>query len=193
MRQELDRAREAIALAASGKKVALVSGGDPGVYGMSAPVFELLATETDRSFDIEVVPGIPAFCAAGALLGAPLSQDLACISLSDLLTPWETIVERLRKAAEGDFVIAIYNPRSKGRQDQLAQAVELILEYRSLATPVGLVKDAFREGEKVEITDLGRLLDLDIDMSTIVIVGNSMTSTSGGRMVTPRGYRAKYG
>lgn len=193
MRHELDRAREAMDIAATGKKVALVSGGDPGIYGMSAPVFEAMSGQEAQNFDIEIIPGIPAFSASAAILGAPLSQDVAIISLSNLLTPWELIVKRLEKAAEADFIIAVYNPKSKGRPDQFIKAIDIILQHRPKETPVGLVKNAYRETQSSVVTDLADISEMDIDMSSMIIIGNSLTKAMGGWMITPRGYRAKYG
>lgn len=193
MRQELERTREAMDLAASGKRVALVSGGDPGVYGMSAPVFEILSEGSPAEFDIEVFPGVPALTAAAALLGAPLSQDFASISLSDLLTPWETIADRLDKAAQADFVIVLYNPRSRGRRHQFGEALNLIRRHRSGSTVVGIVRGAYRHDQQVHVTVLDNVRREEIDMSTVVIIGNSSTRSWGRWMVTPRGYRARYG
>jgi len=187
MGEEIERARQAISFASSGKKVALVSGGDPGIYGMSAAVFEVLSEEEDLDFELEIVPGVPALCAASALLGSPL-YDFACISLSDLLIPWEVISRRLEEAAAGDFVIVLYNPKSRGRKEGLERAQRIILRHRPPSTPVGIVRNALRKGQKVELTELGRLSELEADMSTIVIVGSSSTFNLRGRMVTPRGY-----
>ena len=189
---ELERAKLAFELASSGRKVALVSGGDPGIYGMAGAFFEFLEMKKKApNFGIEVVPGVPGLCAASSLLGSPLSCDFACISLSDLLVPWEVIAERLRKAAEGDFVIVLYNPASKGRREQLLRASKIILQYRPPSTPVGFVRNAFREGQEVKLTDLAHLAELEADMSTIILVGNSSTFRLGGRMITPRGYRRR--
>ncbi|MDQ4043792.1 MAG: precorrin-3B C(17)-methyltransferase, partial [Actinomycetota bacterium] len=128
--------------------------------------------------------------AAASLLGSPLGHDHCSISLSDLLTPWEVIRERVRAAAEADFVVSLYNPRSKGRDWQLGKAREILLEHRPADTPVGIVKDAYREGQEVILTDLGSLRPEDVDMLTAVVVGNSQTEIQAGRMVTPRGYKA---
>ena len=187
---ELERAKLAFELASSGRKVALVSGGDPGIYGMAGAFFEFLEMKKKApNFGIEVVPGVPGLCAASSLLGSPLSCDFACISLSDLLVPWEVIAERLRKAAEGDFVIVLYNPASKGRREQLLRASKIILQYRPPSTPVGFVRNAFREGEEVKLTDLKHLPELKADMSTIILVGNSSSFKLDKWMVTPRGYQ----
>jgi cobalt-precorrin 5A hydrolase/precorrin-3B C17-methyltransferase len=181
---EIERAKQALAEARAGGSVALVSSGDVGVYAMASPALEM----ADDDVEITVVPGITAAQAAASLLGSPLGHDHCSISLSDLLTPWEVIQERLRAAAEADFVVSLYNPRSKGRDWQLGKAREILLEHRSPDTPVGIVKDAYRGGEKVILTDLGSLRPEDVDMLTVVIVGSSRTEIRAGRMVTPRGY-----
>jgi precorrin-3B C17-methyltransferase len=193
--QELERAARAIDLAYAGRAVAVVSSGDAGIYGMAGPVFRLL---TDRDWDgqtprVEVVPGISALQSAAALLGSPLMQDFCAISLSDLLTPWEAIRRRLEAAARGDFVVAFYNPRSRRRDWQLLEARQILLAQRPGETPVGLVKDAYRPSQQVTITDLDRLESQcqEVDMFTIVIVGNSTTYVHRGHMVTPRGYEEK--
>jgi len=196
MTQEVERCQKAIEWAMEGERVALVSSGDAGIYGMAGLVFELLRVQGSRfkvqksEIPIEVIPGVPAFCAAGAFLGAPLMHDFASISLSDLLTPWETIKKRLEMASGGDFIIILYNPKSRNRTRQLEEAIEIISRYRKGNTPVGIVKDATRDGERVEITTLGEISRhyASIDMSTILIVGNSKTFTHSGRMITPRGY-----
>jgi cobalt-precorrin 5A hydrolase/precorrin-3B C17-methyltransferase len=182
--EEIERARVALDEARAGGSVAVVSGGDVGVYAMASPTLEL----ADEDLDVIVVPGVTAAQAAASLLGAPLGHDHCAISLSDLLTPWEVIEERVRAAAEADFVVSIYNPRSKGRDWQLGKAREILLDHRSPDTPVGIVKDAYREGQEVILTSLGSLRPEDADMLTVVIVGNSRTEVRAGRMVTPRGY-----
>ena len=173
----------------------MVSSGDSGIYGMAGPVFKVLV---DREWDgevpgLEVVPGVSAMQAAASLLGAPLMQDFCAISLSDLLTPWETIQRRLEAAALGDFVVALYNPRSRKRSHQLQEARRILLAHRSPQTPVGIVRDAYRPGQGVTLTDLQHLEELvaSVDMVTIVVVGNSNTFVDHGHMVTPRGYEAK--
>lgn len=192
MTREIDRCRMAIQLAREGRNVALVSGGDAGIYGMAGLVFELLAAEGDRTLRVDVIPGISAFQAAASRLGAPLMHDTAIISLSDLLTPWETICKRLSAAASADFVVALYNPRSTRRTTQLEEARRICLEHRPATTPVGVVRNACREGEEVSLTTLGDLLDCPVDMATVVIIGNSATFVdAAGRMVTPRGYEQK--
>lgn len=190
--EELERASKAVELACAGHSVAVVSSGDAGIYGMAGPVFRILA---DRQWDgqsppVEIVPGVSSMQAAASLLGAPLMQDFCAISLSDLLTPWEAIRRRLEAAAQGDFVVAIYNPRSQRRTWQLPEARRILLEHRSGHTPVGIVRDAYRPRQQVIITNLDSLDEHypDIDMFTTVVVGNSSTYCHAGRMITPRGY-----
>ena len=182
--EEIERAKQALTEARAGGSVALVSGGDVGVYAMASPALELV----DDDVDVTVVPGVTAAQAAASLLGSPLGHDHCSISLSDLLTPWEVIRERVRAAAEADFVLALYNPRSKGRDWQLGKTREILLDHRSPATPVGIVRDAYRKAQRVILTDLGSLQPEDVDMLTTVIVGSSRTEIRAGRMVTPRGY-----
>ncbi len=184
--EESERAAIAIAAARAGHRVALVSSGDPGIYGMASLVVELLAD--DDSIPLEIIPGITAACAAASLLGAPLGHDFAVISLSDLLTPWGTIEQRLHAAGNGDFVVAIYNPASARRAWQLDRAREILLGYRSPATPVGLADRAFRSGERTTITTLGELQSNGVTMFCTIIVGSSRSRVVGGRLVTPRGY-----
>jgi cobalt-precorrin 5A hydrolase / precorrin-3B C17-methyltransferase len=189
---EVERVKAAIDLAKSGKTVSIVSGGDSGVYGMAGLVGELIAEDHAVEFDLEVVPGVPALAAAAALLGAPLTADFACISLSDHLITWEEIRQRLESAAKGNFVIVLYNPKSRQRTTQLAEAREIILSCRQPDTVVGVVRNAYRAEQSTQITDLEHLLDTEVNMNTIVIIGNSATFATAGWMVTPRGYRTKY-
>ena len=186
MRKEIERCKKAIELAKDGKLVALINSGDPGIYGMAGLVLELASGENE--IDIEVVPGVSAVSAAAAALGAPLMHDFAVISLSDLLTPWEKIEKRLRSAAASDFVIALYNPKSSKRNWQIRTARDIFIQYRSPKTPVGLYAKTNGE-QRYFISDLAQFLDLPIDMNTTIIVGNSQTYVSDGRMITPRGYR----
>ncbi|MRR34102.1 precorrin-3B C(17)-methyltransferase, partial [bacterium] len=186
MTKEVERCREAIRLAREGKSVALVSSGDAGVYGMAGLVLELSPPE---DIDVVTVPGVSAVQAAAAVLGAPLMHDFAVISLSDLLTPWEIIESRLEAAAAADFVVALYNPRSKGRIRHLERAREILLQSRAAGTPVGIVRNACRSGEERIISTLGEIPNDRVDMFSLVIVGNSATYVDArGRMVTPRGY-----
>jgi cobalt-precorrin 5A hydrolase/precorrin-3B C17-methyltransferase len=182
---EVERARLAVAEAAAGAAVALVSGGDAGVYGMASPAL----AEAGDEVEVVGVPGVTAALAAAALLGAPLGHDHCSISLSDLLTPWEVVRRRIRAAAEGDFVVCFYNPRSAGRDWQLAEARLLLLEHRKPDTPVGVVTDAWRPGQRVTLTTLGDLDVNGVGMTTTVVVGSTLTRVVAGRMVTPRGYR----
>ncbi|BCS54913.1 cobyric acid synthase [Geobacter sp. SVR] len=197
MMREVERCREAIRRACAGETVALVSGGDSGIYGMAGLVFELLenAAEGNRAAprpDVRVIPGISAIQAAASLLGAPLMHDFAVISLSDLLTPWELIRSRLEAAARADMVIVIFNPRSKSRVTQIEEARRIALAARPAETPVGIVRNASRPDQSVTVTTLGQMLSHDIDMSTIVIIGNASSFIDcQGRMVTPRGYARK--
>ncbi len=193
MRGEIERCQTAISRALAGQDAAMVSGGDAGIYGMAGLIFELLGSQglLDR-IEVEVIPGVPALAAAAALLGAPLMHDFAVISLSDLLTPWEIIQARVAAAARADFVMVIYNPRSKRRSWQLLQALEHVREYRDEQTPVGIVRDAMREGQSIEVATLGRVDTSHVDMRSILIIGNSQTRLMNGKMVTPRGYLQKY-
>ncbi len=184
MRAERERCEEALRRALAGQIVALVSGGDPGIYGMAGLMLEVAG----NLVPVEIVPGITAACAASAELGAPLSNDFAVISLSDYLTPWETIEKRLIAAAKGDFVICLYNPRSRSRPDALRLACEILLREKSPDTPAGWVRNAGREGGASRVTTLARLRDEKLDMSCTAIVGNSATRVLDGRLVTPRGY-----
>lgn len=189
--EEVARARQAVDLARRGQIVALVSSGDAGVYGMAGPALEVLQALGWRPGDapeVEVVPGITAAGAAAALLGAPLMHDWACVSLSDLLTPWPLILRRLEAVAAADFVVCLYNPRSHRRDWQLGAARAVLLRHRAPRTPVGLVTDAYRAGQRVRTTTLGDLDPTLVDMLTTVVVGNSATVDLGGIVVTPRGY-----
>ncbi len=191
MGKEVERARKAVEL---GKDhiVSIISGGDTNVYGMAGLVLEI--AEKSEDIEIEVIPGVTAISAAASLLGAPLVNDFAVISLSDLLTPIEIIERRLKSAAEADFVVAIYNPKSRKRKDNFAWAVSIIKEYRNKDTPVGIVKNATRNGESVIATTLERIMEYNdmVDMSAIVLIGNSDSRLWDNRIITPRGYRRKY-
>lgn len=188
--EETERCLLAIELAHGGRAVALVSSGDAGVYGTAGIVFELLRARglEEQASEVEVVPGVSAVLAAASLLGAPLMNDFAAISLSDLMTPWAVIERRLEATASADLVVALYNPASSRRRDQLAQARAILLRHRPADTPVGIVRNAFRPGQQVTITDLASLLEQGVDMLTLVIIGNSATVRVGDRLVTRRGY-----
>ena len=187
MTREVDRCTAARDAAKDGHTVAVVSSGDAGVYGMAGLLLEVCAQ--DPEIQIEVIPGVTAALSGGAVLGAPLTNDFACVSLSDLLTPWEVIEKRLRGAAQGDFCIALYNPASKKRTDHLQRACDILLETLPPETVCGTVRNIGREGETYTLTTLGALRNIQADMLTTVFVGNSRTRVINGRMVTPRGYR----
>jgi len=188
MRKEIERVELAIHEAQTGKTVSIISSGDPGVYGMAGLALEM-AYKENIDLPIEIIPGIPAANAAAAVLGAPLMHDYAVISLSDLLTPWEIIEKRVKYAAEADFVIVLYNPMSSQRDWQLKKASDIILRHKSPNTPVGIVKDVSREDESVILTTLDKMATHPIDMTTIIIIGNSTTFVYRNYMVTRRGYQ----
>lgn len=187
MKREVERCHLTLDKAVEGNTVALISSGDAGVYGMAGIMLEI-KLERNSDIEIEVVPGITAANAAAAALGAPLMHDFAVISLSDLLTDWNLIKKRLEYAAMGDFVITLYNPKSKGRVHQIEEAREIFLKHKPSSTPVGIVKNAKRQGEEITITDLENMLKYPIDMLTVIIIGNSNTYVKNGAMITPRGY-----
>ena len=187
MRKEVERCRMAFEEARKGQCVAMVCSGDAGVYGMSGLILEL--QEEYPECQVEVISGVTAALAGGAVLGAPLMHDFAVISLSDLLTPWEKIEKRLRCAAEADFSICIYNPSSKKRADYLKRACEIILEQTKEERVCGIVSNIGREGQSARVLLLSELKDTKVDMFTTVFIGNSQTRKIGERMVTPRGYR----
>lgn len=187
MRQETQRCRMALAEAAKGRQVAMVCSGDPGVYGMAGLIYQLW--KEYPQVELEVVPGVTAACSGAALLGAPLGHDFAVISLSDLLTPWETIEKRLEAAALGDFCICLYNPSSKKRGDYLRRACEILLRHRAPENPVGVVRNIGRDGQMAQVMTLAQLQNYQADMFTTVFIGNSQTQLIGNKMVTPRGYR----
>lgn len=191
MGKEVERVNLAIERVNAGKTVSLISSGDPGIYGMSGLAMETVQ-HSSKVLNIEVIPGIPAALSAASLLGAPLNVDIAFISLSDYLVSWDGISSRLKNAANQDFIIALYNPKSRMRKQHLAKARSIILENRSPATPVGIVTNAYRNGQSVVITSLKCMLDHEINMDTIIIIGNSSTMVAGGQMLTPRGYSGKY-
>ncbi len=195
MTGEVARCEKAIELCAEGRTTAIVSSGDAGIYGMAGLVLEILTSKKSayslNDIAVEVIPGVPAFVSAASILGAPLMHDFASISLSDILTPWDVIEKRVRAAAAADFVIALYNPRSSKRKEGLVKAVKEMLEVKSPSTPVGIVRNASREGEEVRITTLGQIHEFyeQIDMLTIIIIGNKSTSQKEGLLITPRGYK----
>ena len=187
MKRERERAEQAFLLAEQGKTVVVISSGDAGLYGMAPLIYEM---KRERASDIEMItlPGISAFQKAASLLGAPIGHDMCIISLSDLMTPWEVIERRIEAAAAGDFVTAVYNPKSHGRYWQLYRLQELFLKYRSEATPVGYVRQAGREEQTVKITTLADFDPEDVDMFTVILIGNSQSYVADGKMITPRGY-----
>lgn len=187
MKQEVERCRLCLEQAESGKTVSLICSGDAGVYGMASLMLEV--AEKAPGIEIEIVAGVTAALSGSALLGAPVGHDFCVISLSDLLTPWEVIEQRLRAAAAGDFVMVIYNPRSHSRADHLRRACEILLETLPGSRPCGLARNIGRDGEARELCTLEELKDKDADMFTTVFIGNSMTKEVSGRLVTPRGYR----
>ncbi len=187
MRKEIDRCKMAVEIAKEGKDVAVVSSGDSGIYGMAGLILELVVKE-DEDIKVKVVPGVTASIAAASVLVSPIMHDFCHISLSDLLTPWEVIEKRLRLAAEADFVVCLYNPRSKGRSEHLARAFEIMGEFKDGSTPVGIVKDAGREGEEKHICTFDTMNFEIVDMTTMVIVGNKSTFIDKDMMITPRGY-----
>ncbi|MEG0250440.1 MAG: precorrin-3B C(17)-methyltransferase [Peptostreptococcus sp.] len=187
MRQEKERCLEALDLSSKGKKVALISGGDSGVYGMAGLILELNSKRTIKE-EVKIVQGVTSSISAASVLGAPLMHDFCQISLSDLMTPWSIIEKRIKLASDADFVICIYNPRSKGRSEHLERAFEIMAEYKSADTPVGIVKNAGRDNQEVYIMNLKDMNYEICDMSTMVIVGNKESYIDNGKIVTPRGY-----
>jgi precorrin-3B C17-methyltransferase len=195
MTEEIGRARAAVERARAGARVALISSGDAGVYGMAGLVFEVLREigwKRGDSPELRIVPGITAINSCASRVGAPLVHDFCSISLSDLLTPWPVIAKRIEAAASADFVVGLYNPASGRRTQQILEAQRILKQHRAGTTPVALVKSAYRELEHVVITDLDRFTDYEIGMLTTVLVGNSNTFVFEGYMVTPRGYSNKY-
>ncbi len=193
--RETERARLAVEQLQAGRVVCVISGGDPGIYAMAGLVLEQAAAVADGRLlgAVEIVPGVSAVNAAAALLGAPLGHDFAVVSLSDLLTPWGLIERRLRAAAEADFILAILNPKSRRRDWQYRRAAEILAAHRPGETPVGVVRNAYRAGQSVEVTTVARMADADVDMFTTIIAGNSQTRRFGNLVVTPRGYAAERG
>lgn len=190
MMQEIDRCTMALAEACKDHDVAVVSSGDAGVYGMAGLVLELLLQKpAEERPQVAIIPGVSAVNAAAAVLGAPLMHDFAVISLSDLLTPWDLIKKRAAFAAQGDFVIALYNPKSRKRVEHIEEIREILLKYKPANTPVGIVRGATRSNESVVISDLANFTKEEIDMFSLVIIGNSNTYSKNNLMITPRGYK----
>lgn len=197
MQEEIGRAQAAVAHAEAGKRVAVISSGDAGIYGMAGIVYEVLRErgwdpDAEGAIQVEVVPGVTAMNACAALVGAPIMHDFCGISLSDLLTPWEVISKRVEAAAAADFVISLYNPASGRRTWQIVETVNTILKYRKPETPVVLIKSGYRDRQKVVLTDLAHCLECEIGMLTTIIIGSSSTFSWKGLMITPRGYAHKY-
>lgn len=188
MTKEVDRCIDVLKLAKEGKNVALISSGDAGVYGMAGIMLEI----ADGEVEVEIIPGVTATNAAAAIVGAPVMHDYVTISLSNLLTDWELIKKRLELAAQGDFVVSIYNPKSRGRVTQIEEAREIMLKYKPKTTPVAIVRNAGREDEEHVVTTLDEMLNHEINMLTIVIIGNANTFIKDGKMITLRGYSNKY-
>ena len=187
MTREVERCQLALRLAADGKKTAIICSGDSGVYGMAALIYELRGSSPLP--EIEVIPGLTAACSGAALLGAPLTHDFAVISLSDRLTAWETIEQRLDAAAKADLAVVLYNPASRGRPDHLRRACDILLRTLPANRLCGIARNIGREGESCRILSLGELRDASVDMFCTIFIGNAMTKEIGGRLVTPRGYR----
>ena len=195
MTEELDRAIEAYERARRGEKVAIVSSGDAGVYGMAGPTYEVLfqaGWTPDSEIAVDIVPGASAINTWAALAGAPLTHDFCAISLSDLLTPWPTIARRLDAVAYADFVVALYNPKSSRRTRQILETQRIFLHHRDPNTPVAVVRSAFRPKQQLQLTTLAQLHEAEISMMSTVLIGNSSTYVRNGRMITPRGYADKY-
>ncbi len=195
MTEEIDRCIEAYEQAKLGKNVALISSGDIGVYGMAGPTYEVLLQagwSPEDDIGVEIVPGSTALSACASLVGAPLTHDFCSVSLSDLLTPWPVIARRLDAAGKADFVVALYNPKSGRRTQQIVEAQNILLQYRAPETPVAIVKSAYRRRQAIQLVRLDEMADCDIGMLTTVLIGNSSTFVEKGLMITPRGYANKY-
>lgn len=193
MRQEIKRAGLAIKHAQAGKAVAVISSGDAGSYGMAGLILELLSEKQLAQIKVEIIPGVPALASCASLLGAPLMHDFAAISLSDLLTDKRLIMQRVEAAAKADFAIVLYNPKAKKRRAPLDEAWKILMKYKSPQTPVGIVRNAYRQGQEVVITRLENLPGMEmIDMVTTIIIGNQKTYVKGKYLITPRGYEKNY-
>ena len=193
MKKERERAEQAFLLAEQGKTVVVISSGDAGLYGMAPLIYEMreerrIANPSQPEIEIQTLPGISAFQKAASLLGAPIGHDICLISLSDLMTPWEVIERRIKAAAVGDFVTAVYNPKSHGRYWQLYRLQELFLKYRSVETPIGYVRQAGRDEQEIKVTTLEKFNPEEVDMFTVILIGNSQSYIADGKFITPRGY-----
>jgi precorrin-3B C17-methyltransferase len=197
MTQEVERAKQCIELAQQGRIVSLVSSGDPGIYGMAGLIYETLAEagwDPKNGLQVEIVPGVSALNSCASLIGSPLMTDFAVVSMSDLLVPWEIIVKRVEAAAQGDYVIVIYNPSSKKRIHQLQDTRKILLKYRKPTTPVAIIKGAYRDSQSIVLTDLQNMENFadKLGMISTVIIGNSSTYVFKDLMINPRGYTSKY-
>ncbi|MEM2786104.1 MAG: precorrin-3B C(17)-methyltransferase [Candidatus Nitrosotenuis sp.] len=197
MTQEVERAKQCIELAQQGRIVSLVSSGDPGIYGMAGLIYEILAEagwDPKNGLQVEIVPGVSALNSCASLVGSPLMTDFAVVSMSDLLVPWEIIVKRVEAAAQGDYVIVIYNPSSKKRIHQLQDTRKILLKYRKPTTPVAIIKGAYRDSQSIVLTDLQNMENFAdrLGMISTVIIGNSSTYVFKDLMINPRGYTSKY-
>lgn len=197
MTQEVERAHQCIDLAKSGKIVSLVSSGDPGIYGMAGLIYEILAEsgwDPKTGLPVEIIPGVSALNSCSSIVGSPLMTDFAVVSMSDLLVPWEMIVKRVEAAAQGDYVLVIYNPASKKRIHQLEDTRKILLKYRKPETPVAIIKGAYRDSQSVLLTNLENMSNYSdmLGMISTVIIGNSSTYTYKDLMINPRGYKSKY-
>jgi precorrin-3B C17-methyltransferase len=197
MTQEVERAKQCIELAQQGRIVSLVSSGDPGIYGMAGLIYETLAEagwDPKNGLQVEIVPGVSALNSCASLVGSPLMTDFAVVSMSDLLVPWEIIVKRVEAAAQGDYVIVIYNPSSKKRIHQLQDTRKILLKYRKPTTPVAIIKGAYRDSQSIVLTDLQNMENFAdrLGMISTVIIGNSSTYVFKDLMINPRGYTSKY-
>lgn len=186
MKKEVERSKETLKLAEEGNIVSLISSGDAGVYGMAGIMLEVAG---DTDIEVEVIPGITSANMSASVVGAPLMHDYATISLSNLLTDWELIKKRIDLVSQGDFVITFYNPKSNGRPELINEARDIMLKYKNKNTPVAIIRNAGREKEEYDLTDLEHMLEYEINMFTTVIIGNSKTFIKNGKMITPRGYK----
>lgn len=197
MTQEVERAKQCVDLAREGRIVSLVSSGDPGIYGMAGLIYEVLAEsgwDPKTGLQVEIIPGVSALNSCASLIGSPLMTDFAVVSMSDLLVPWEIIVKRVEAAAQGDYVIVIYNPASKKRIHQLQDTRKILLKYRKPTTPVAIIKGAYRDSQSIVMTDLENMENFadQLGMISTVIIGNSSTYNFKNLMINPRGYTSKY-
>ncbi|MEM0141695.1 MAG: precorrin-3B C(17)-methyltransferase [Thermoplasmatales archaeon] len=192
MQGEIERAKVAIEMAESGKNVAIVSSGDAGIYGIASPVIEIVSRRSSVGFELKIVPGLSASSAVSSILGAPLANDFITLSLSDLLTPLDLIMDRIEFAGKFDLVIVLYNPRGSRFPDNFSKAMDILKKYRKPETPVGIVRNAYRDKQSAKITNLASVNPEELDMLTTVVIGNSQTTVYKDLMYTKRGYSNKY-